>query len=340
MEQGVTAKTFKLNCCPIVNLFKLTTEPISPDQRKFEYQIVPDVQRPYSTEVFSVEEAFRTSADAKSITKYEPFYSYRHTSVQDDRETAHGKRETFWMAHRRPSGAKNDQGVEIYLSLVDLSKRPVEPTTDALKVKILCTNRDLPSRLPFGNEQTGDFELAGSATVKRIVSLLKPTKTVRPPIGKGAFWRLISHMTLNYLSLTDQAPPGGLNRRLSPEQQEREEQFPGREAFKELLKLYNYAGTAHTEKQIEGILKVQGTRQFARVVSENGISFARGTRVELELDEDQFAGGGALLFSMVIEHFLALYASMNSFTQLSVRTKQRREPLKEWLPRAGQKILL
>ena len=107
-----------------------------------------------------------------------------------------------------------------------------------------------------------------------------------------------------------------------------------------MLKLYNYAGAAHTEKQIEGILKVHGSRQFARVFSENGIAFARGTRIEMELDEDQFVGGGALLFATVIEQFLTLYASMNSFTQLAVRTKQRKDPLKEWPPRAGQKILL
>jgi type VI secretion system protein ImpG len=112
------------------------------------------------------------------------------------------------------------------------------------------------------------------------------------------------------------------------------------ESFREILKLYNYAGTAFTEKQISGIMKMQGTRQFARVFSENGIAFVRGTRVEMDLDEEQFVGGGALLFSMVVERFLALYASMNSFTQLQVRTRQRKEPLKEWPPRAGQKILL
>ena len=333
LELGVNTKTFKLNCCPIINLFKQTAEPILLDQRKYEYQVVPDVTRPHATEVFSIEEVVSIDAESNSVTKFEPFYSYRHSTIHD-------KRQTFWMAHRRASGKKNDQGIEIYLSMVDLSKRPVQPDADVLTVRTLCTNRDLPARLPLGNE-AGDFDLEGSATVKRIVSLMKPTPAVRPPTGKGAFWRLISHLTLNYLTLTDQAPSStGLNRRVSAEQARREEESPGREAFKELLKLYNYAGAAHTEKQIEGILKIHGSRQFARVFSENGIAFARGTRIEMELDEDQFVGGGALLFATVIEQFLALYASMNSFTQLSVRTKQRKDPLKEWPPRAGQKILL
>ena len=71
------------------------------------------------------------------------------------------------------------------------------------------------------------------------------------------------------------------------------------------------------------------------MVSENGITFARGTRVEIELDEEQFVGGGVYLFASVLEHFLALYASLNSFTQLVATTRQRKEVLKEWPPTGG-----
>ena len=67
---------------------------------------------------------------------------------------------------------------------------------------------------------------------------------------------------------------------------------------------------------------------------------ARGLRIELELDEDQFAGGGAFLFASVIERFLALSVSLNSFTQLVVTTPQRKEMLHEWQPRTGRRILV
>jgi hypothetical protein len=50
-----------------------------------------------------------------------------------------------------------------------------------------------------------------------------------------------------------------------------------------------------------------------------------GMRVEMDLDEDRFVGGGVYLFSSVLEHFLAQYVSMNSFSQLAVRTRQRKE---------------
>jgi len=85
---------------------------------------------------------------------------------------------------------------------------------------------------------------------------------------------------------------------------------------------------------------VTGRSHFARVISENGISFTRGTLVEMEIDEEHFVGAGAYLFANVLERFLAMYSSLNSFSQLEVRTKQRKEALKRWPPRAGRKILL
>ena len=84
----------------------------------------------------------------------------------------------------------------------------------------------------------------------------------------------------------------------------------GREAFQEILKLYNFTGSAYSEKQIDGIVGLKSARHFARLISENGVTFARGTRVEMEFDEDQFVGGGVFLFASVIEHFLGEYVSL------------------------------
>ena len=42
----------------------------------------------------------------------------------------------------------------------------------------------------------------------------------------------------------------------------------------------------------------------------------------------------------VIERFLALYTSINSFSQFVATTRQREGILKRWAPRAGEKTLL
>ena len=310
LELGVSAKTFRLGCTPIVNLFPQTAEPILLSHRKFEYPVTPDSTRRAALEVFEVTEVVSASTQSQEVTKYEPFYSFRHGQSRTEVKA-------FWRASRRPSGMRDDSGTSVFLSLVDLSGKPVEANVDALTVRTICSNRDLPSRLPFGNE-AGDFELEGPAPVKRITALLKPTDTLRPPVVKDSLWRLVSQLSLNYLSLVSE----------------------GREALQELLRLYNFSSSTYADRQIEGLTNLSSRRHFARVVSDDGVSFARGTQVDVEFDEEQFAGAGIYLFAAVLEHFLGMYASMNSFSQLRVRTKQRKEMVRQWPPRAGRKILI
>jgi type VI secretion system protein ImpG len=310
LEVGISAKTFQLACAPAVNLFEQTAEPILISQRRFEYPIVPDVRRPNATEIFSVDEVVSVRPDTQEPVHFEPFYSYHHGAAEK-------RGQTFWLASRRASGRRDDEGTEMYLSLVDLEQRPVAPDLDSLTVRLTCTNRDIPARLPFGME-SGDFEIEGAVPVQSIVALIKPTPAVRPPTGRSSLWRLISHLSLNYLSLVSE----------------------GKEALQEILKLYDFTHSLYSVKQIEGILQLKSSPHFARIISENGITFARGTRVEMVLDEDNFVGGGVYLFASVLEHFLGLYVTLNSFSQLSVSTRQRKEVLRLWPPRAGTKILL
>jgi type VI secretion system protein ImpG len=310
LETGITHDTFRTDCVPVVNLFRHTAEPILLTQTRYDYQVVPDVGRRNATEIFSIDDVVSADPQSDAVHQFEPFYSFRHGTPRD-------RNQAFWHAVRKPSGRRGDDGTEMFISLVDLSGRAVRPSSEALTVRTTCTNRDLPSRLPFGNKE-GDFELEGAAPIKRIVALAKPTDTLRPPLQKHALWRLISALSLNYLSLVDE----------------------GTEALQEILRLYNFTGSAYSEKQIQGVAKIESKRQFSRVVSENGVAFARGTIVEITFDEGQFTGAGVFLFAAVLEYFLGLYAGMNSFSQLVAHSTQRKEPIRKWAPRAGQKVLL
>lgn len=309
LEVGVAAGAIRLGCTPVLNLFSQTADPILLDQKRTEYAVVPDARRRYAAEVFSVDEVVITNPQSHETTVLEPLYSFRHSSEGK-------KSQVFWHSRRRQSTVKNDEGTEVYLSFADLSGRPARPDSDTVTARCTCSNRDLPARLTFGNP-AGDFEVEGIPSIKRVIALRKPTPALRPPVGRGALWRLVSHLSLNYLSLVED----------------------GRDALKEILKLYNFSNMLDLGKQIEGIKDVNSRRHFAPVVSENGISFVRGTHVTIDFDEEHYAGGGVYLFARVLEHFLGLYASLNSFTQLAATTRQRREALHEWPPRAGQAIL-
>lgn len=309
LATGLLPGTFRLGCSPVINLFSRTAEGILWNHQTYEYPVVPDRMRPAATEIFSIDEVLGVTPEGGDPIHFEPFYSVHSNGS--------GSPQCYWVASRRPSSLPNDQGTEMALSLVDLSLRPAHPEADTIVVKTTCTNRDLPARLPFGGE-AWDFELEGNSPIRRITSLKIPTPSLRPPLGRSALWHLISHLSLNHLSIVEE----------------------GKEALKQILKLYNFTESQFSQKMIEGITDLKSRRDVARLFSDAGISFAHGWRVELELDEEQFVGGGYYLFASVVEHFLALYVSLNSFTQLSLKTRQRREVIREWPPRAGSKILI
>jgi type VI secretion system protein ImpG len=309
LESGVNADTIRLGCTPIINLFPLTSEPVPLTQRQQEYIVVPDARRRAVTSIYSVDEVVAVTPGAAEPLRFEPFYSFRHGREDGG--------QLFWHARRRPTAWSRDEGTDVYLSFVDSSSRMVHPDMDAVTARLTCYNADLPSRLPFGDAR-GDFEMPGGGPITRIVTLVKPTAVVQPPLGKPQLWRLISQLSLNYISLEE----------------------GGAESIRELLRLHNIAETRSAEKQIEGIHAVRSQPMHARIASEHGITFARGHRVEIDFDEDLFAGGGVYLLASVLERFLGLYVSMNSFCVLAARSLQRKTLLREWAPRAGRKALL
>ncbi|MGE5347611.1 MAG: type VI secretion system baseplate subunit TssF [Acidithiobacillales bacterium] len=312
-EKSVTAQTFRLHATPVVNLFPQLAEPVRVTQLKHEYRVIPNLRRPGAFEVWSVDQVSSTAPDLETTKTYRPFFAFRH-----DAERA--KEETFWHMSRRPSERKDDEGTEIYLSLVDMAFDPSVPETETLNVHVTCSNRDLPARLPFGAPE-GDFQLEGPGVFTAIRALVKPTSSLRPPLRRGAHWRLTSHLALNVLSLVER------------------EGAKGPEALREILRLYDFADSSATRQQIAGLSKLS-SRRVVRPLRDTHPGFVRGLEVTIELDEQNFVGSGAFLFASVLERFLSLYASVNSFSQLVATTRQREGILRRWPPRSGDQIIL
>lgn len=309
----VTSDTFRLGCSPIVNLFEKTADPIYLNQQKYEYHLIPDVHRQMSTEVYSVDQLVSTDPKTNTTREFSPFYSLRHTYGED-------REKSFWYASRRQSQRPNDEGSEIFITFVDSEFNPRTPATDILTVKTTCTNRDLPAKLPFGGKES-DFEVEGAALISRVRCLTKPTETIRPPQRKGAQWRLISHMNLNYLSLVN-------------------DENGNPEALREILQLYNFNDSSATRKQILGITSVSAKPVIRRIGQRVGAGFVRGLETTIAFDEEEFVGSGMYLFASVLERFLGVYVSLNSFNQLVIESRQREGEIKRWRPRTGDQVLL
>ena len=310
-KSTVDASNFKLGCAPIVNLFTKIAEPLSLTHRQHEYQVIPDVHSRMGTEVYSIDSITAGDLTTKQFRKFEPFYSYSHARQENEDET-------FWYASRRASSRAEDSGTEVFLTLVDLGFNPSALSDQTVIIHVTCTNRDLPSKLPFGGRE-GELEIEGAAPLSRVRCLKKPSPTLRLPMRRGAQWRLISHLSLNHLSLVE-----GEN---------------ALDSLKEILSLYDFSDSSATRKQIRGITGVSSRRVVRQVGQRIGAGFVRGLETRVEFDEENFVGSGIFLFACVLERFLGLYASVNSFSQMVAATQQREGYLKRWPARTGEAIV-
>ncbi len=320
MEEWVDATTFRLGCAPAVNLFEQIAEPISLTQKTHEYRIVPDVTQPLGLETHSVTSVSSTDPTTGTVTEYQPFYSFNHRRDREDEQS-------YWYTTRRNSTREGDRGTDLYLHLVDLNFRPHLPAESTLVVRTMATNRDLPVQLAMAGERLY-FELEAAAPLSGIRCLRPPTTPLRPPSRHGRYWALISHLNLNYLSLTD------------PER--------GRESLQEILRLYDFSDPKAGQQQlsevtrqtIDGITALRTRRIVGRTGGAVASGFARGVEVSLELDEEKYVGTGMYLFASVLERFLGLYTSINSFTQVVAKTTQTENYFKRWPLRAGDQQLV
>jgi type VI secretion system protein ImpG len=144
----------------------------------------------------------------------------------------------------------------------------------------------------------------------------------RPSHAEGEIaWRIINHLSLNYLSLVD-----------TDERQ-------GASALRDILRLYAETGELQTGKQIDGVKSISSKSITRRIATSGSIAFARGLEVTINLEEEAFEGSGVFLLGAVLEQFFARYVSINSFTETVVRTVERGEIMR-WTMRKGLRPIL
>ena len=302
----INQDTFCMYAAPAVNLFKQIAMPVRVEHKKAEYPIYHDIHNKSTTEVFSVDKVTGITENGDETIGYKPFYALSHFEDQEDQEA-------YWHIRRRKSPRKGDEGMDVLLSFTDEKMAAADPQCATLTVHTTCTNRDLPSRLVPGGFAR-DFFIEEESPIEGIACLMKPTPSSRPMPGGQMQWCLISHLSLNYLSLVSRNGQG----------------------LKELLKLYDIHDSPVTRHQIEGLESVEHRHVAMRI----GRAFCRGIEVTLTVNEDKFVGSSVYLFASVLERFLAHYVSINSFTRLMVKSIQRRQEIISWPPRNGERVLL
>lgn len=318
LERSIQASSLALGCTPIVNLFPQRCEPISLDHTAIEYRIEPDVRRPANLEVWSVERVRESLPDGEFRT-WEPFHRLTRRN-----EEAAGEGGGFYGTARRDTTA-DYRGTEVFLLPHDSGFDPEREGDGVLSVDVLCCNRDLPAALPFGGGRPALRLVEGAAAVLGLSCLTAPTPTLRMPLREQGYWRLISHLSLGHLSVV-----GG-------------EQAA--EALREVLRLYDCRESTESRSAIRALLSVTSKPGTARVPGLRGPGarsggFCRGLDVTLTFDDQAWATGGLFVLASVLDRFLALHATVNSFVRTQAVLRGRPGVAASWPPRAGNQVLL
>jgi type VI secretion system protein ImpG len=301
-----------LGCTPVINRFRQHGEPIRLTHASASYPVLVDARRAFAYEVQTIDSVnlVRETPQGDVIVEFRPFYSLKHAQTPEQ----HGH---YWVMRRDETLAGKSPGFETQISIVDIDFDPANVETQTLNIELTCSNRDLPASLAYG-QPGGDLFLEGGSNLRAISFLRKPSLSYRFEGGRSAHWRLISHLSLNHLSLAD----GGID------------------AFREMLALYDLPRSPSSQRQIGGIAAIEQRATSAWMSGNPFTCLVRGVEVRLLIDEEAFVGSGIHAFAHIIERFLALYVHANSFTQLVVVSNKTGEELLKCTPRSGDLSLL
>ena len=109
------------------------------------------------------------------------------------------------------------------------------------------------------------------------------------------------------------------------------------EMLRDMLRLYDFRQSQETSVLIDAITKIECKRANARL--KDG-SIVNGVDIVLVFDDSTIDAGQVYLFGQVLSHFMGLYASINTFSRLTVRLSGITLPIARFEPRTADEVLL
>ncbi|NLD92597.1 MAG: type VI secretion system baseplate subunit TssF [Fibrobacter sp.] len=339
-SSGISREQFAIGCTPVVNLFTKKAEPQKTHPGRHEYRIICEAGKPDRFEVYTVDRVESTDLTTGAQRVVEPFHSFKHALTPEVPFYWFTRREKT-LDHiaadkelstgiRSADDTSRSVADEVYLELCTLDYSSISPDDQCLSFTITCTNRNLVKEMPLQEDGRSDFSVINQPAFGPVKVLALKRDPIRTPLGRedeywtgsdtrrqwrGAYWRLISHLSLNYLSLRS----GGID------------------ALQSLLQLYDVKGEAKNENIILGLTGLD-VRPVNRLIRG---TLCQGVGIELTVDVERFKESSFYLLTAVLDHFLAHYVSINSFTQLTVfDNTERRNRLKQWPIRMGEQVAI
>ncbi|MSP25209.1 MAG: type VI secretion system baseplate subunit TssF [Myxococcales bacterium] len=304
----VAKDTIRLFCTPVVNLFPGTTDPLKPDNTKFEYLVRPSGGQPDAFEIYSVDRVVAVARRTSQRLELPSFYSFDH-----ELHGAAASQAGFYQLHLKP--ATIGEGVDLYMSFGTPADSNALPEFDAVSVEATCTNRNYPAQLKVGDISVAMTTSPAVATFTNIIGVSAP---IAPPVGRELQWRVLSHMAMSFRSIAEL------------------------ETLRATIDIYNFHALYDRQVARAHQLRTQAIKKVEVKPTDRLFRGApiRGVRAEIEMDENGFAGEGEMyLFASVLNELFASYVSLNSFTQLRVRATNS-NAVYTWDPKSGNQTLL
>lgn len=301
----VDASHFALFCTPVVNLFEKRTDPIEIPQGEAEVRLVPSKLEPLDYEVFAIRKLCGQKIASPAELEFRPLFQTLNSDGGNDGRYFSSRRERRLASdNSRRYGTRTPYtGTEMFVSLVDQTEAPYGGDIRYLSADAWVTNRDLPLLVP----RNGVDDLDGNdEDPVQSIGLIRPPSAPRPPYAERELaWRLIRQLNFNYL------PLGELDYR------------EGGQGLRDLLRFFLPGDDTERLRQAEALIGVK-TESVSSMLPGNGpLVFGRGIACVLTVDESGFSGVSPYLLGLILEHYIAGHASINSYTCTELHSMQR-----------------
>lgn len=308
-QLNIGPEHFRLGCTPIVNLFEKTTDPLRITHRNVEYRITADSRLERTHEIHSIK-TVHSVLDDGTVMEYAPYYSFEHRQ----------NNALFWYMRRQSSDKRHIPGTDVYLSFVDTKFNPMNPPHETIYAKVLCTNRFLAEQLPAG----ASLQYDGRLPVTKMYCLDKPIAPAYPPTDGETLWKIVAQLSIHHLGYSD--PSIALK------------------VLKETLHLYANMTQAHVGAQIESITnfstKEVVRRMPKREKDQAWLGFVKGIGVNVTIDEETDPSHMSFALAHILQHFLSMNVSIDSFVEMNLFSHQRKGVWMSWKPLNGHHSLL
>lgn len=298
---SVSPDNFSLFSVPVINIFPFEAEPVVVDHTKEKIRVRPSSKTGTGYQIYRVDKVTGFIQGSVRPIEYKPM-DYFSFDTQD---------QSFYKVTRQLSPITN--AYEVYLNLAYPGDKS-HYRQETLTVDLTCTNGAEPERLMPGDicEHTSN-----SPELLNFVNITAPTAHVDPPLEGDTLWRLLSHMSLNLLSLRDDR------------------------SFKKILQLYISQNSRDKGMVAANLKRIQGIQGF-KIENEDRLiqgMVVRGEKITISLSKDAFASrGDVVVFGAVIDEFFSRYGSINSYTRLTINETISGESF-SWPPRIGNRNL-